>query len=43
MKLQSSMTLFAMVEDSDLVFQQVLDKFFDGIADDKTVKIINSK
>jgi uncharacterized protein (DUF1810 family) len=43
MKLQSSMTLFTMVEDSDLVFQQVLDKFFDGIADDKTVKIINSK
>jgi uncharacterized protein (DUF1810 family) len=43
MKLHSCMTLFSMVEGSDPVFQKILDKFFDGIADEKTIQIINSK
>lgn len=40
LKLRSSMTLFASVSGSSSVFQQVLDKFFDGKADDKTSAII---
>ena len=40
MKLQSSMTLFAALC-TNPVFQQVLDKFYDGIPDDKTVRILS--
>lgn len=36
-KLRSSMTLFAAVAGSDPVFQQVLDAFFDGEPDPRTV------
>lgn len=39
-KLKSSMTLFGAVQGADLVFQLVLDKFFDGEMDDATLKII---
>ncbi len=39
MKLKSSMTLFYLVSKSE-IFQNVLDKFFDGELDDKTVKIL---
>ncbi len=41
MKLKSSMTLFAQVEDANSVFQYVLNKYFDGRFDEKTLHIIN--
>jgi uncharacterized protein (DUF1810 family) len=41
MKLRSAMTLFAAVKDSDPVFQQVLDKYFQGKADLQTLTILN--
>jgi len=40
MKLRSSMTLFAEVENTDNVFNQVLDKFFKGLKDDKTLRLL---
>ncbi|MBU6121465.1 DUF1810 domain-containing protein [Hymenobacter sp. PAMC29290] len=42
LKLKSSMTLFASVSSSS-VFQQVLDKFYGGNQDDKTLRILGSK
>lgn len=39
-KLKSSMTLFGALENTDPVFQEVLDKFFDGAKDEKTLKLI---
>lgn len=36
MKLQSSMTLFALLNPTNPVFQQVLDKYFAGKMDEKT-------
>jgi len=38
MKLKSSMTLFAALPATDPVFQQVLDKFFNGAKDEKTLQ-----
>ena len=38
MKLKSSMTLFSLVPDADPVFQNVLDKYFDGKRDHRTLK-----
>lgn len=38
MKLKSSMTLFATMPGADPVFQQILDRFFDGERDDKTLE-----
>ena len=40
MKLQSSMTLFAAVSDDNSVFHRVLDKFFGGEKDRKTLEIL---
>jgi uncharacterized protein (DUF1810 family) len=40
LKLKSSMTLFASLPDTDPVFQLVLDKFFNGAKDSKTLNII---
>lgn len=40
MKLKSSMTLFASLQNSPPVFQLVLDKFFHGTRDEKTLEII---
>ncbi len=40
MKLKSSMTLFASVPNSNPVFQQVLDKYFRGAKDEKTLQLI---
>jgi len=40
MKLQSSMTLFALAKPECTVFQNVLDKFFDGKKDQKTLEIL---
>ncbi|OGX89479.1 calpastatin [Hymenobacter lapidarius] len=39
LKLKSSMTLFALVG-TDPVFQQVLNKFYQGSPDDKTLRIV---
>ena len=41
LKLRSSMTLFNLVKNTDPVFQAVLDKYFDGIPDQRTVDIVN--
>ena len=40
MKLKSSMTLFAAVSDENSVFHQVLDKFFGGEQDERTLTLI---
>lgn len=40
LKLHTSMTLFASLSDPNPVFQKVLDKFFEGEKDEKTLKII---
>ena len=39
-KLRSSMTLFALVPDADPVFQRVLDKFYNGLPDPKTLALL---
>jgi uncharacterized protein (DUF1810 family) len=41
-KLKSSMTLFALVPGADKVFQSVLNKFFDGKQDEKTLQLLNA-
>ncbi|MGJ1384512.1 DUF1810 domain-containing protein [Sphingobacterium siyangense] len=43
LKLRSCMTLFAMVSDTDNIFNEVLKKYFDGIADERTVTAIRTK
>lgn len=40
LKLKSSMTLFASLPETDAVFQSVLQKFFDGKKDEKTLSIM---
>jgi uncharacterized protein (DUF1810 family) len=40
MKLQSSMTLFGSLPDADPVFQAVLDKFYGGEQDRKTLQLL---
>ncbi len=40
MKLKSSLTLFATLKETNPVFQLVLDKFFNGKLDDRTIEII---
>ena len=42
MKLKSSMTLFSLLPEAGPVFQSVLDKFFEGKADEKTLAIIKN-
>jgi len=41
MKLRSSMTLFSLVPAADKVFQEVLDKFFNGRKDERTLQLLN--
>lgn len=43
LKLKSSMTLFASVPNSDRVFQSVLEKFFNGQKDERTLEIISGE
>ena len=43
MKLRSCMTLFAQVAPEEETFRKVLEKFFDGEPDGKTLKILNRK
>lgn len=40
LKLKSSMTLFAMAEPNIPIFKQVIDKYYDGVMDEKTMKIL---
>lgn len=40
LKLRSSMTLFSLINNTDPVFQAVLDKFFAGQADSKTLLLV---
>lgn len=40
LKLRSSMTLFSLVKNTDSVFQAVLDKFFAGQPDPKTLSLV---
>ena len=40
MKLKSSMTLFGALENTNAVFQKVLDKYYDGEKDGKTLQLI---
>ncbi|WP_431214003.1 DUF1810 domain-containing protein [Puia sp. P3] len=42
-KLRSSMTLFSLVPGTDPVFGEVLEKFFGGVKDDRTVAIVSTK
>ena len=42
-KLRSSMTLFSSLNNADLVFKTVLDKFFNGQVDKKTVRILKDE
>ncbi len=42
LKLRSSMTLFALAEPECQVFQKVLDKYYGGKMDNRTVKILGS-
>jgi uncharacterized protein (DUF1810 family) len=39
-KLKSSMTLFSLLINTDPVFQEVLDKYFSGNKDQKTIQIL---
>lgn len=43
LKLKSSMTLFAAVHNTNPVFQKVLDKFFNGTQDSKTLQIVENQ
>jgi uncharacterized protein (DUF1810 family) len=43
LKLKSSMTLFASVKNADRVFQFVLDKFFKGEKDGKTIELLGGE
>lgn len=40
MKLRSSMTLFAALPGADPVFRQVLEKYYGGFADEKTLELL---
>jgi len=42
MKFRSSMTLFSAVKNGNEVFQCAIDKYFDGVANDKTVRLLSS-
>lgn len=42
MKLKSSMTLFEMAAPENKIFKRVLDKYFNGERDQKTIEIISS-
>jgi len=43
LKLQSSMTLFSSLTNTHPVFQLILEKFFKGVRDEKTLQLIDRK
>ena len=42
LKVRSSMTLFNLLENTDPVFQAVLDKYFNGIPDQRTLDLVKN-
>ncbi len=42
LKLCSSMTLFYWVRPEEIIFKQVLNKFYDGKIDDNTIRLCNN-
>jgi uncharacterized protein (DUF1810 family) len=42
LKLRSCMTLFAEADPNEVIFQKVLDKFFDGEKDERTLEILKT-
>ena len=42
LKLHSSMTLFGLLEHTDPVFQAVLDKYFNGLPDQRTIDLVRA-
>ncbi|MCU0756647.1 MAG: DUF1810 domain-containing protein [Xanthomonadales bacterium] len=42
LKLRSSMTLFAQVSDADAVFHRVLERYFDGAPDARTLDLLSA-
>jgi len=42
LKLRSCVTLFASVQPANSVFQRILDRYYDGVADDKTLRILET-
>ena len=40
MKLRSSMTLFARADPGERLFPDVLDRFFDGVPDERTIRLL---
>ena len=42
LKLRSSMTLFSLVADTEATFQAVLDRYYDGEPDSRTIAIVES-
>ena len=43
LKLKSCMTLFAAIQEKNTCFQEVLDKYYAGKPDDKTLKLLKEK
>lgn len=43
MKLRSSMTLFILVSEDDSVFHKVLNQFYNGQMDERTIELINKQ
>ena len=41
-KLQSCMTLFAQIKSTDPIFQKILDKYYLGNKDEKTIQLLNN-
>lgn len=39
-KLQSCMTLFASIQNTEPIFEEILDKYFDGSSDDQTLQLL---
>jgi len=42
-KLKSCMTLFSQIQNADPVFTKVLEKFYNGVKDEKTISILDSQ
>jgi uncharacterized protein (DUF1810 family) len=43
LKLQSASTLFALVSPDDSVFHRIIDKYFDGRRDDRTIELVRNR
>jgi len=42
-KLKSCMTLFSQIQNADPVFNKVLEKYYNGVKDEKTISILDSQ